>query len=230
MYDVGSYNKNPDEYSKIIEELYVKYPNGITLTPEYADFVNGNLTQFLIRLSRYKFATKMMRKSDHVLEVGSGSGLGSIYLSQHCKTVTGIDVKKVEVEEARKINTRANAEFIHGDFYELDAKKTFDSIVSLDVIEHMSMEDGNKFVKKIAQHLNDTGMMIIGSPSIYSYEYQSPASKASHIKCYDQQELVGLVEQYFGRAVVFSMNDEVVHTGHPKMAWYYFVLAFYPKK
>ena len=26
------------------------------------------------------------------------------------------------------------------------------------------------------------------------------------------------------------MNDELVHTGHPKMAWYYFIIVAYPKK
>jgi hypothetical protein len=25
------------------------------------------------------------------------------------------------------------------------------------------------------------------------------------------------------------MNDEIVHTGHPKLAWYYFVIGFMPR-
>jgi len=29
--------------------------------------------------------------------------------------------------------------------------------------------------------------------------------------------------------ITYSMNDEVVHTGHHKMAWFYFVLCFCPK-
>jgi hypothetical protein len=26
------------------------------------------------------------------------------------------------------------------------------------------------------------------------------------------------------------MNDEIVHTGHPKLAWYYIVLGFMPRR
>ena len=73
-------------------------------------------------------------------------------------------------------------------------------------------------------------MAVIGTPSIYSYPYQGHLSQAGHIKCYDQKELTDLMESVFGRTVALSMNDEVVHTGHPKMSWYYFVLAFNPKK
>lgn len=229
MIDSGYYNKDNALYAKLLEELYSQYKEGITLPPEYAHFVHKNLLQFLFRLARYKFVSRLLKKSDCVLEVGSGSGLGSIFLSQHCDHVTGIEIKTTEIGEARAINRRENVEFIIGDFFELSEGLKYDVIVALDVIEHMPVEMGKRFVAAVSKHLKPDGMAVIGTPSIYSYKYQSPLSKASHVKCYDQQELLYLVDNHFGRTLAFSMNDELVHTGFHKMAWYYFVLAFMPK-
>lgn len=226
--DIGSYNTNPERYRYLVDELYAKYPE-VSLPPEYAYFVEKDLLRLLIRLARYKFVVRLIKKTDRILEVGCGSGLGSVFLSQHCAHVTGIDVKATEVEEAMSLCRRENIEFRTCDLFDLDGSQKWDVIVALDVIEHMPIEQGQKLVANIPRHLKPEGMLVIGTPSIYSYEYQGPLSKASHVKCYDQQELVELMEEYFYRILPFSMNDEVVHTGHPKMAWYYFMLGFYPK-
>jgi len=229
MIDPGIYNKDSELYAKLANEVYKQYPDGINYPPEYARFTENNMLQFLIRLARYKFAFRMIKKTDNVLEIGSGSGLGSIFMGQHCKSVTGIEIKKTEVEEARRINKRSNVVFHAKDFFKMRDKKKYDVIVAMDVIEHLAYELGEKLVEKTSHHLTNNGFLIIGTPSIYSYEYQGPLSKASHVKCYDQQELIKMIEAYYQRVIAFSMNDEVVHTGHPKMAWYYLILAFYPK-
>ncbi|MEK0192462.1 MAG: class I SAM-dependent methyltransferase [Oscillatoriales cyanobacterium] len=228
MVDIGYYHKDPEQIQQLVDELYANYPR-ITLPPEYAYFVENDLLRLLIRLARYKFVARLIKKTDHILEVGCGSGLGCMFLSQNCAQVTGIDVNKTEIEEAQAINRRSNAEFKLVDLFQLEDTQKYDVVVSLDVIEHMPVEQGHQLVKKMVSHLKPTGMLVIGTPSIYSYEYQSTASKASHVKCYDQEELLKVIETYCGRAIPFAMNDELVHTGYSKMAWYYFVLAFMPQ-
>lgn len=227
--DPGTYNKDQGLYSKLIRELYERWPDGVTLSAEYAEFVNSNLLHLLIRLARYKFVARLLKKTDRVLEVGCGSGLGATFLSQHCASVTGIDVKVGEVEDARKLSRRSNVEFKVVDLFKADDLGQFDAVVNLDVIEHMQPAEGRKFVEAMARRLKPTGMLALGSPSVYSWKYQSPYSQASHVHCYDQAELLALLDEFFSRTLPFSMNDELVHTGHPKMAWYYFVLAFLPK-
>jgi 2-polyprenyl-3-methyl-5-hydroxy-6-metoxy-1,4-benzoquinol methylase len=224
--NTGTYNKNQEEYQNLVDEIYRQYSEGVTLTPEYAQFVQENLLRFFIRLARYKFVAKMLKSGDSVMEVGSGSGLGSMFLSQHCQHVTGIDVKTTEVDEARALNKRKNVDFLVQDIFKIPKKRKFDVVVSLDVIEHMPIELGHKFLRAKALHLNDNGMLIVGTPSIYSYQYQSPLSQASHVKCYDLPELLEMMDKYVQRTIAFSMNDELVHTGHHKMAWYYFVIGF----
>ena len=227
MIETEKYIADPKQYKELIEEMYSEFPP-VTLPPEYAYFIEKDLLRFLIRLARYKFVARMIKKTDRVLEIGSGNGLGCIFLSQFCESVLGLEVKKHEVEESRSINRRKNVTFKTQDLFDLEKSISYDVIIALDVIEHMDEACGRRLLKEMSNHLCPNGMIIIGTPSIYSYKYQSSFSKASHIKCYDQQELRSIIDEYYKRSIAFSMNDEVVHTGHPKMAWYYFILAFYP--
>ena len=171
----------------------------------------------------------MIKPTDRLLEVGSGSGLGSIFLAQHCAHVTGLDVKTTEVEEAKAINRRQNVEFVAGDLFDWPRSHAFDVVVALDVIEHLTPENGLRLLDGLVGQLKDTGMLVIGSPSVYSWPHQGALSQASHIKCYDLDELTAVIDRFCGRTIRFSMNDELVHTGHSKMAWYYFVLGFMPR-
>lgn len=229
MIDIGSYHNDPERYQQFVDEVYAKHPP-ITLPPEYAMYIEQDMLRLMIRLARYKFVAKMIKKTDRVLEIGCGSGLGSLFLGQHCAKVTGLDVKESEIAEARSINRRSNVDFLVADLFDLDPSLQYDAVVSLDVIEHMPVAQGHQLIAAMTRHLKPSGMLLIGSPSHYSYPYQSPQSQASHVQCYRQEELVELIETYYERTLAFSMNDEMVHTGHPKMAWYYFVLAFMPKQ
>ena len=211
--DHGQYNKNDELYAKLVKELYRKYPDGVTLPPEYGSFIEGDMLRLLIRLARYKFIAKLIKKTDRVLEVGCGSGLGSIFLSQHCAEVIGLDVKKHEINEAQSYNRRRNVHFEVCDFFDYPESDQFDVVVNMDVIEHMSQEMGRKLIGKISKVVKPSGFFVCGTPSIYSHPYQSPLSQASHVKCYDRDELVTLMEEYFHRTLPFSMNDELVHTG-----------------
>lgn len=226
--DIDKYNIKPKLFGKLTRELYESYPE-ITLSQEYAQFIHENLLQFLVRLARYKFVARLVKENDDILEIGCGSGLGAIFLGQHSANVTGLEVKKYELDMARKINLRKNVTFLEIDFFEYNSSVKYDVVVAIDVIEHMTNNQAKKLIAKMCKHLKRTGMAIIGTPSKYSYKFQSKVSRASHVKCYDQKELVNLVEKHFGRTLAFSMNDEIVHTGFPKMAWYYFVLGFVPK-
>jgi 2-polyprenyl-3-methyl-5-hydroxy-6-metoxy-1,4-benzoquinol methylase len=101
----------------------------------------------------------------------------------------------------------------------------FDAAYSLDVIEHIPVSDEDRFVSNIAQSLTAHGMLVIGSPSIQSQAYASPPSKEGHVNCKDHRQLKSLLERYFHSVLIFSMNDEVVHTGFYPMAHYLFAVC-----
>jgi len=217
--DVGKYNFDEERYKSLIEELYAANPNGVILPPEYADFVQNNLLRLFIRLARYKFVARIIKPSDSVLEIGSGSGLGAMFLAQHSKSVVGVELKRTEFEEARRVNKRDNLEFRCCDLFEMPDGE-FDVVIALDVIEHMDVVKGHRLIEAMTKNLSASGMLIVGTPSIYSYPFQSDLSQASHVHCYDQVELLELIDHYCERTIPFSMNDEMLHTGHHKLAWY----------
>ena len=101
--------------------------------------------------------------------------------------------------------------------------------MAIDFIEHFYKRDGEKMIIETSSNLlqpGEGGMMIIGTPNKYSEAYRSEASKSIHLHEYEPDEIVSLCKKYFGRTLLFSMNDEIVHTGFNKLAWYLFVLAF----
>ena len=82
----------------------------------------------------------------------------------------------------------------------------------------------------IRDRLSDDGVVILGMPSIESQTYASPASKDGHVNCKTGKDLKSLLEKYFHNVFLFSMNDEIVHTGFEKMAHYLLVLCCGVKK
>ncbi len=222
---------DPTKHAELIAEQRNRYAQR-PLAPEYAELLETNTLQMLVKLARYKFVARLIKSTDDVLDVGSGSGLGTIFLAQHAKHVTGLEITRHEHEAAeatRALNGRRNVSFVLQSVFDYDLERRHDVVVALDVIEHLTPQMGAKLIDRLVHHCQPNGMVIVGSPSIHSYPYQSKVSQAAHIKCYDRDELVALMDRSFARTLAFSMNDEIVHTGHPALAWYYIVLGFIPR-
>jgi hypothetical protein len=73
--------------------------------------------------------------------------------------------------------------------------------------------------------LRKQGVAIVGMPSLESQAHASPQSKAGHVNCKTGGDLRQLFLDYFDNVFLFSMNDEVIHTGFSPMAHYLLVLC-----
>ena len=62
-------------------------------------------------------------------------------------------------------------------------------------------------------------------PSIQSQAHASEQSRAGHVNCKDMPDLKAVLLDHFVNVSVFSMNDEVVHTGFHPMAHYLLALC-----
>jgi predicted SAM-dependent methyltransferase len=102
---------------------------------------------------------------------------------------------------------------------------TFDSIFLLDVLEHVDPKDETQFMNSLYSMLRRNGIAIIGMPSLESQSYANEASKAGHVNCKSGQQFMNDMKQWFSNVFIFSMNDEVVHTGYSKMAHYLIALC-----
>jgi hypothetical protein len=81
----------------------------------------------------------------------------------------------------------------------------------------------------MAASLSPQGVCLIGSPSLQSQVYASPPSKAGHVNCKDAPGMRATMARHFHNVFIFSMNDEVVHTGFYPMAQYLWALCAHRK-
>ena len=180
----------------------------------------------LFLLSRYKFVAKMLSGCERVLEVGCGDGIGARLVQQEVPAVTVTDFDPLFIQD---IESRQDAQWRLDtriqDFLRGPLEPVFDAAYSLDVLEHVRAEDEETFVRNVADSLHGSGVMIVGMPSLASQAHASPPSRAGHVNCKDADGLKALMARFFEHVFVFSMNDEVVHTGYHPMAQYLLALC-----
>lgn len=180
----------------------------------------------VFRLARYKFAAKMLAGRKHVLEVGCGDAFGTRIVQAEVGSLTAIDFDPVFIDDvnARMVPRWKFDALVH-DMLSGPVPGSFDAVYSLDVLEHINANDEQLFLKNSFGNLDPNGAAIIGIPSLESQTYASPQSKIGHINCKSMPEFKALMQKYFHNVFMFSMNDEVVHTGHHKMAHYLFAVC-----
>jgi len=187
---------------------------------------NQDPKRTLFTLSRYKFVAKMFSDMDAVLEVGCGDAFGTRIVQQAVKQITAIDFDPVFIDDVEK---RKNPNwpfkcFVH-DILNKPVPGKYDGIFCLDVLEHIDEDQENIFIKNMISSLKSNGSIIIGIPSKESQLYASPQSKAGHVNCKSGIDFKNSMKKYFENVFMFSMNDEVVHTGFDRMAHYLICLC-----
>lgn len=180
----------------------------------------------LFILARYKFVSKMLSGKKKVLEVGCGDAFGTRLVHQEVPTICAVDFDPVFVNDVHsRMAERWKFDCRVQDILTEPLQDKFEAAYSLDVIEHIPKSDEHRFLKNIVNSLEDQGVLILGSPSLQSQVYASKYSKAGHVNCKDHKELKSLMLEFFHNVFIFSMNDEVVHTGFYPMAHYLFALS-----
>jgi 2-polyprenyl-3-methyl-5-hydroxy-6-metoxy-1,4-benzoquinol methylase len=186
--------------------------------------------RLVFTLSRYKFVSKLLSGKKKVAEIGCGDGFGSRIVQQEVLNLTISDYDQLFIDD---FNANSHEDWptqaICHDILKNPFNDKFDAIYSLDVLEHIPKKSENIFLKNSCSSLNKNGILIIGMPSIESQEYASPASKEGHVNCKTGEDLRKTMLNYFEHVLVFSMNDEVVHTGFSKMAHYLFAVGISQK-
>jgi len=172
-------------------------------------------------LSRYKFVAKMLSGKKNVLEIGCADGFGSRLVVQEVGKLTMVDFDPAFIQDARdNMDPQWKYDCILLDPTETAIPGQYDAAYSLDVIEHIPKEREHIFLQNIVRSLTENGVLIIGTPSLESQKYASLPSQEGHVNCKSHKELKELLSAYFHTVFLFSMNDEVVHTGFYPMAHY----------
>jgi hypothetical protein len=177
-------------------------------------------------LARYKFVAKMLAGCRNIGEVGCGDAFGTRVVLQEVPDVTVYDFDPLFIQDIRA--RRDDKWPLKAEVHDIVAgplPRKHEALFSLDVLEHIAPRDEHAFLSNLCASLAENGLLMIGTPSLESQTYASPPSKAGHINCKSSNELKAFLEKYFDHVFIFSMNDEVVHTGFSQMAHYLFALC-----
>lgn len=176
-------------------------------------------------LARYKFCAKILEGKERVLEVGCGDGFGVPVVTQTVGHVHGIDFEPLLIEDNRKRLGHRKCTFESLDITQSRPQGKFDAAYSLDVIEHVPSQREHLYFENISASLKKNGVFIIGTPNVTANAYASAASREGHINLKSHADLRRLMQEYFENVFMFSMNDEIVHTGFGPMAHYLLALG-----
>ncbi len=187
--------------------------------------------RLVFSMARYKFVAKMLEGRRNVLEFGCGDGFNAPIVRQGVGKLTLTDFDPLFIADAKE---RMRDRWPY-EAHVVDITKDqipagpYDGIYSLDVFEHLPEEWDDMVISKLAAALTPDGALIVGMPSLESQAYASPPSKAGHVNCKSAPDLRALMQRHFNAVFMFSMNDEVVHTGFHKMAHYIIALCAHKK-
>ncbi|MFM8943152.1 MAG: class I SAM-dependent methyltransferase [Acidimicrobiaceae bacterium] len=207
------------QYGKLIDQYSLQSFETFGLMHNYTWKLDPR--RILFTFARYKFVAKMFEGFEHVLEVGCGDASATRIVQQTVQNVTVTDFDKVfidDIEGRQQANWRLDAR-VH-DMVKSPMEEQFDGVFSLDVLEHIEKVHEDAFLKNICFSLKNHGSLIIGIPSLESQVYASEGSKAGHVNCKSGDELRKFLKKYFHSVFMFSMNDEVLHTGFFPMSHY----------
>jgi cyclopropane fatty-acyl-phospholipid synthase-like methyltransferase len=206
------------------------WKNPVTLGPFTSYSWRNDPKHLCFRFSRYKFCSKLLAGKKKVLEVGCGDAFATPVVAQVVESVRCIDFEPLLYKDNKKrLKKFSNITFAVHDITKKPLNERFDAAFSLDVLEHIKPEDEHKFFENICKSLRQHGILIVGTPNITAEQYATKHNETGHINLKGWKDLQKLLSQYFYNEFLFSMNDEVVHTGYYPMAHYLFATGIGPK-
>lgn len=153
-----------------------------------------------------EIARKNVKPGGNVLDIGCGAGAYLIHFEKDYN-VTGIDLNKAMIEKGRTLVPKAD--FIYDDFLQHNFDKRFDYIYSISVLEFIPPGKLNNFLGKIADLLNDDGILFLHYPhalnaaslrfpDLYYIEYSPKRIQAIAEKYFDS---ISHMHAFDGRTV-----------------------------
>jgi 2-polyprenyl-3-methyl-5-hydroxy-6-metoxy-1,4-benzoquinol methylase len=217
------------QYQAVVEikDQHGLTPLGLMINQAWRD----DPKRLAFTFARYKFVAKMLSGRKNVLEIGCADAFCTRIVQQAVGKVTVVDFDPVFIADVKaRMDPKwplADA-FVH-DMLSGPVPGQYDAAYALDVLEHIKPNREDEFLRNMVAALTKQGVSIIGMPSLESQNHASPQSKAGHVNCKTGDALKGTLERHFHTVFMFSMNDEIVHTGFFPMAQYLLGVACQPK-
>lgn len=216
--------KGEPQYQASIEEYKLRGVETLGLMSSWS--WNHDPKRLGFVLARYKFVAKMLEGQGRALEIGCADAFASRVVAQSVGGLVAIDFDPDLIESAR--TTMADEwhfEVLCHDIMDAPVPGAYDAVYSLDVLEHIQPDLEDRFIANAIAGLEREGVAIFGLPSLESQVHASAQSREGHVNCKTQSSLRDTLSPYFTNLFMFSMNDEVVHTGLAAMSHYNIALC-----
>ncbi len=187
----------------------------VTLGPIYSDSWLRDPKHLVFALSRYKFVASMVHGAKDVAEIGAGDAWAGNIVLRHVYSLDYYDIAPLSG------NVRCY-DIMRGTLPDMP----YSALYALDVLEHVA--DSDVFFRNLAGSLTQHGQLVVGTPSLEGQKYASLPSRRLHVNCMTGEDLRSVALHHFWHVFMFSMNDEVVHTGFMPMAHYLFAVCAEP--
>ncbi len=153
--------KEIEKFSKIAEEWWNpdgKFKPLHKFNPIRISYIRDNI----IRTFKLKNKKNPLEKVK-ILDIGCGGGLLSEPMSRLGAEVMGIDAseKNIKVAKLHAKKNSLNIDYLCASPETLDAKKKFDVVLNMEIIEHV--EDLNYFLKSCSNLLKKNGIMFVAT-------------------------------------------------------------------
>ncbi len=149
--------------SEYYEDLFIKNSLWNTPNPNTEEVLRWEIIEEFVKFSK-EDTTKEDLKLYRILDLGCGRGWLTNLLSKYGK-VKGIEPVDGVIQHAKKMFPRIN--FVAGtskDLLDKGENKSFDLIVSSEVIEHVPDENKHGFINDIYNLLDENGFVILTTP------------------------------------------------------------------
>lgn len=168
-------------------------------------------------LTRLAFR-KALEGSNKVLEVGCGKSPNMKWLG--IQNSTGIDGYAPYLEEARRENL--HAELVLGDARELERyfkPGQFDTVVALDLIEHLTKEDGLRMMRSMETIASRKVVFFTPSGFLPQHSYENNDLQ-EHLSGWEAEEMEKLGYKVIGLLGPKKLRGEMhVLKGRPRFLW-----------
>lgn len=131
----------------------------------FQDIANSDTIR--LHVERYHFAGKHLLPG-YVADIACGSGYGSYLLAtayqEKIEKITAVEINAEALIYGRTHYAHSCIEFVQADVYSFNSQKNFNTIISLETIEHLA--DPGKFIRHCRSMLAKGGRFIVSAPVV----------------------------------------------------------------
>lgn len=167
-----------------------------------------------IHLARYASILPFV-KDQVVLDIACGEGYGSaLMMRAGAKRVVGVDISAEAVAKSQKVFADSKAEYIQADatrLGELFEPGTFDVVVSIETIEHVT--DDEVYLTTLKRAAKPGAVFLISCPNDYWYYPHADQANPFHLRKYRLEQFQAISMKVLGNNVHWGVGSAVFGFG-----------------